>query len=60
METRPLSRLKRWRIESVIERAVGAAAAISEQDVAESVPTKTTKPSAVSAAEAPPAGEAQT
>jgi small subunit ribosomal protein S17 len=40
METRPLSRLKRWRIVSVIEHAVVAAAAISEQDVAESVPTK--------------------
>jgi small subunit ribosomal protein S17 len=53
METRPLSRLKRWRIVNVIERAVGAAVAISEQDVAESVPTKTTKPSAASRAEAP-------
>lgn len=43
METRPLSRLKRWRIIQVLERAVGAAAAISETDVAEAVPTKTTK-----------------
>lgn len=58
METRPISRLKRWRIVSVIERAVGAATAISEQDVAESVPTKTTK-TTISPAEAPAAGEPQ-
>ena len=44
METRPLSRLKRWRIVSVIDHAVVAAAAISEQDVAESVPTKLVQP----------------
>lgn len=44
METRPLSRLKRWRIISVIERAVGAVGdAITEKDVAETVPTKTAK-----------------
>ena len=43
METRPMSRLKRWRIVTVIERAVAAAAAISETDVAEAVPTTTTK-----------------
>lgn len=44
METRPLSRLKRWRIVSVIERAVGTDdIAISENDVAESVPTKVAK-----------------
>ena len=43
METRPLSRLKRWRITSVIERAVVASAAVSEADVAQAVPTKTTK-----------------
>ena len=42
-ETRPLSRLKRWRVINVIERAVAASAAVSEQDVAEAVPTKTTK-----------------
>ena len=42
METRPLSRLKRWRITSVVERAVGTTAeAISEADVAAAVPTKT-------------------
>ncbi len=43
METRPISRLKRWRVVSVIERAVAATAAISETDVAAAVPTKTTK-----------------
>lgn len=44
METRPLSRLKRWRIISVVERAVGTTVeAITEKDVAETVPTKVTK-----------------
>ena len=43
-ETRPLSRLKRWRVISIIEAAVRAAGdAITEKDVAETVPTKTTK-----------------
>jgi small subunit ribosomal protein S17 len=52
METRPLSRLKRWRVTSVVERAVGTVAeAVSETDVAAQVPTKTT------AAKAPEAGE---
>ncbi|MGA3006802.1 MAG: 30S ribosomal protein S17 [Opitutaceae bacterium] len=46
METRPLSRLKRWRIVNVIEHAIAAAAAISEQDVAASVPTKIVPPAA--------------
>lgn len=42
METRPLSRLKRWRIVSVIQKAVTTdAVAISETDVAAQVPTKT-------------------
>jgi small subunit ribosomal protein S17 len=51
METRPLSRLKRWRVVSVIQKAVAAdGAAISEADVAAAVPTKTSKP-----AEAAPA-----
>jgi small subunit ribosomal protein S17 len=50
METRPMSRLKRWRIVKVIERAVVAAAAISEQDVAESVPTKLVQPAVTPAA----------
>lgn len=43
METRPLSRLKRWRVIRVIERAVVAGAAITEADVAQTVPTKTTQ-----------------
>ena len=44
METRPLSRLKRWRVVNLVERSAGAAAeAISETDVAAQVPTKTTK-----------------
>jgi small subunit ribosomal protein S17 len=44
METRPLSRLKRWRIVSIVQKAVTTdAIAISEQDVAEAVPTKVTK-----------------
>jgi small subunit ribosomal protein S17 len=44
METRPLSRLKRWRVLSVLQKAVAAdGAAISEADVAAAVPTKTTK-----------------
>jgi small subunit ribosomal protein S17 len=49
METRPISRLKRWRVIRVVEAAVGAATAISEQDVAEAVPTKTTKANATAA-----------
>ena len=59
METRPMSRLKRWRIISVVERTVGAAAeAITEKDVAEKVPTKTTRSGATApAAVAPPASE---
>jgi len=44
METRPISRLKRWRIINVVERAVAVAhEAITEKDVAETVPTKTVK-----------------
>jgi small subunit ribosomal protein S17 len=44
METRPLSRLKRWRVISIVQSAVAdIGVAISEQDVAEAVPTKTTK-----------------
>jgi small subunit ribosomal protein S17 len=49
METRPISRLKRWRVIRVVEAAVGAATAISEKDVAEAVPTKTTKATPVKA-----------
>lgn len=38
METRPISRLKRWRVINVIERAVTAAvSAVSETDVAASI-----------------------
>ena len=45
METRPLSRLKRWRVVSMIQKAVTTdAIAITEADVAAQVPTKTTKP----------------
>ena len=47
METRPISRLKRWRIVSIVHSAVGTTAeAITENDVAAIVPTKTTKPGA--------------
>ena len=43
METRPISRLKRWRVVTVITSAQDAAApAISETDVAAQVPTKIT------------------
>lgn len=53
METRPISRLKRWRVTAVLQKAVVAdGAAISEADVAATVPTKTTKPT-----EAAPAPE---
>ncbi len=44
METRPISRLKRWRIVRVVEAAVTPiGAAVSETDVAAVVPTKTKK-----------------
>jgi len=44
METRPISKLKRWRVVSVLHRAIAAdGAAITETDVAAAVPTKTTK-----------------
>ena len=44
METRPISRLKRWRVVSVIQKAVAPeGVAISETDVAAAVPTKTAK-----------------
>ena len=45
METRPLSRLKRWRVVSVVQAAVVSIGdAISEKDVAETVPTKIKAP----------------
>jgi small subunit ribosomal protein S17 len=44
METRPISRLKRWRVVSILQKAVTAeGAAITETDVAATVPTKTTR-----------------
>jgi small subunit ribosomal protein S17 len=44
METRPLSRLKRWRIVSIVHSAVVSTdQAITEADVAAAVPTKTTR-----------------
>lgn len=51
-ETRPLSRLKRWRVIRIVEAAVGAATAISETDVAAVVPTKTTKANTAAAPKA--------
>jgi small subunit ribosomal protein S17 len=54
METRPMSRLKRWRVTTVVESAnVAAPTAISEADVAQSVPTKTSRPGVTEAAPAP-------
>src|SRR6185436_3820407 len=45
MATRPISRLKRWRVLSIVEKAVTTdAVAVTEADVAALVPTKTTKP----------------
>ena len=43
METRPLSRLKRWRVVAIVQKAITTdAQAITEVDVAAQVPTKTT------------------
>jgi small subunit ribosomal protein S17 len=51
METRPISRLKRWRIISIVHSAVGTTAqAITETDVAATVPTKTTRAGATAPA----------
>ena len=61
METRPLSRLKRWRLVRIVEAAkTGIAQAISEQDVAQTVPTKLTSApvSAASPAGVPAAADA--
>ena len=62
METRPISRLKRWRIVRIVEAAKTVIAqAISEDDVAQTVPTKLTpapaagQPVAPSPAETPSA-----
>ncbi len=55
METRPISRLKRWRVVSIIQKAVTAdGAAITELDVAAAVPTKTRREEA----SVPPEGKA--
>src|SRR5262249_59809669 len=52
METRPISRLKRWRVINVLQKAVVAeGTAISETDVAAAVPTKTAKPQEAAAPE---------
>src|SRR5271167_1049717 len=57
METRPLSRLKRWRVTSVVESATSSApVAISEADVAQTVPTKNSRGGASDAGPAPAAG----
>jgi small subunit ribosomal protein S17 len=60
METRPISRMKRWRVVSVLQKAVTAeGTAITETDVAAIVPTKTTKSNeAASAAATEPKGKA--
>jgi len=53
METRPISRLKRWRVTSVIQKAITTdAVSITERDVAAQVPTKITaaKPDATASA----------
>ena len=51
METRPISRMKRWRVVSIVHSAVGTTAqAITEADVAATVPTKTTKSGATAPA----------
>src|SRR6185503_257335 len=54
METRPISRLKRWRVVSIIQKAVTTdAVAISEADVAAQVPTKNTAAKPAAGAPAP-------
>ena len=51
METRPLSRLKRWRVIRIVHAAVVAeVAAVTEQDIAAAVPTKTKQAAAEQAA----------
>src|ERR1043165_9571849 len=59
METRPISRLKRWRVVSVLQKAVAAdGAAVTESDVAAKVPTKTTKANETAAPASEPKGKA--
>jgi small subunit ribosomal protein S17 len=56
METRPISRLKRWRVVSIVEHATTTTAqAITEADVAASVPTKNVAPAVAAPAQAPQA-----
>ena len=56
METRPISRLKRWRVVAIIHKAVTTdALAITEADVAAQVPTKTTMAQPAAAASEPEA-----
>ncbi len=58
METRPISRLKRWRVVRVVEAAKTAIAqAISEEDVAQAVPTKLTPAPAAAQPAAPAPAE---
>ena len=54
METRPVSRLKRWRITRVIESAVLSIGAdlFDRQDVAQAVPTKITRTESATPAQA--------
>lgn len=61
METRPISRLKRWRVLTILEKAVTSeGTAVSENDVAAQVPTKlaTAKPAADAASSEAPAPQA--
>ena len=59
METRPLSRLKRWRIVAIIQKAVTSEGrTISEVDVAEQVPTKIAAPKETAAPADAPAPQA--
>ena len=59
METRPISRLKRWRVTSIVVSATNLApTAISETDVAQSVPTKTSRAGAAAAPRPRPSGGA--
>jgi small subunit ribosomal protein S17 len=56
METRPISRLKRWRVTGIIHKAVTTdALAITEADLAAQVPTKTTMAQPAAAASEPEA-----
>jgi len=59
METRPISRLKRWRVVSILQKAVTSeGVAISEVDVAAQVPTKTVAPKEAAPSGGTPAPQA--